>query len=143
MKYQTLWNIVGISHAMWSCAFKGWFFQNGCRCHENGQKGKKLKNTKMIQYITRQQSGWCNNNNNTKLSKSYMSHKLRLDANTEVPKRPQYQNSGHQPIPHFKILLGINFHWHRRPLTIWRFYWQPFWKNQPLKDQPKRSLWDI
>ena len=41
---QTLWNLVGISYGMWSCAFKGWFFQNGCRC----QNAKKLKNTKMI-----------------------------------------------------------------------------------------------
>jgi hypothetical protein len=24
------------------------FFQNGCRCHGNGQNAKKLKNTKMI-----------------------------------------------------------------------------------------------
>ena len=32
---QTLWNLVGISYAMWSCAFKGWFFS-------------KVKNTKMI-----------------------------------------------------------------------------------------------
>ena len=23
---QTLWNLVGISYAMWNCAFKGWFF---------------------------------------------------------------------------------------------------------------------
>ena len=23
---QTLWNLVGISYAMWSCAVKGWFF---------------------------------------------------------------------------------------------------------------------
>jgi hypothetical protein len=45
---QTLWNLVGISYAMWSCAFKGWFFQNGCHCHGNGQNAKKLKNTKMI-----------------------------------------------------------------------------------------------
>jgi hypothetical protein len=45
---QTLWNLVGISYAMWSCAFKGWFFQNGCCCHGNGQNAKKLKNTKMI-----------------------------------------------------------------------------------------------
>jgi hypothetical protein len=45
---QTLWNLVGISYAMWSCAGKGWFFQNGCRCHGNGQNAKKLKNTKMI-----------------------------------------------------------------------------------------------
>ena len=45
---QTLWNLVGISYAMWSCAFKGWFFLNGCRCHWNGQNAKKLKNTKMI-----------------------------------------------------------------------------------------------
>ena len=41
--YQTWWNLVGISYAMWSCAFKGWFFQNGCRCHGNGQNAKKLK----------------------------------------------------------------------------------------------------
>ena len=26
----------------------------------------------------------------------------------------------YQPIPHFKILLDINFYWNRRPLTIWR-----------------------
>ena len=45
---QTLWNLVRISYAMWSCAFKGWFFQNGCRCHGNGQNAKKFKNTKMI-----------------------------------------------------------------------------------------------
>ena len=45
---QTLWNLVGISYAMWSCAVKGWFFQNGCRCHGNGQNAKELKNTKMI-----------------------------------------------------------------------------------------------
>ena len=25
----------------------------------------------------------------------------------------------YQPIPHFKILLDINFHWNRRPLTKW------------------------
>jgi hypothetical protein len=23
-----------------SCALKGWFFQNGCRCHGNGQNAK-------------------------------------------------------------------------------------------------------
>ena len=45
---QTLWNLVRISYAMWSCAVQGWFFQNGCRCHGNGQNVKKLKNTKMI-----------------------------------------------------------------------------------------------
>ena len=45
---QTLWNLVGISYAMWSCAVKGWFFQNGCRCHRNGQNANKMKNTKMI-----------------------------------------------------------------------------------------------
>ena len=45
---QTLGNLVGISYAMWSCAVKGWFFQNGCSCHGNGQNAKKLKNTKMI-----------------------------------------------------------------------------------------------
>ena len=45
---QTLWNLVGISYVMWSSAAKGWFFQNGYRCHGNGQNAKKLKNTKMI-----------------------------------------------------------------------------------------------
>jgi hypothetical protein len=45
---QTLWNLVGISYAMWSSAAKGWFFQNGYRCHGNGQNAKKLENTKMI-----------------------------------------------------------------------------------------------
>jgi hypothetical protein len=45
---QTLWNLVGISYAMWSCAVKGEFFQNGCHCHGNGQNAKKLKNTKRI-----------------------------------------------------------------------------------------------
>jgi hypothetical protein len=45
---QALWNLVGISYAMWSCACKGWFFQNGCHCHGNGQNAKKMKNTKMI-----------------------------------------------------------------------------------------------
>jgi hypothetical protein len=62
---------------------------------------------------------------------------LCLDANTEVPKRPPYQNSGHQSIPHFKILLDINVHWNRRPLTIWRFCWQPFWKWWPRKNDPE------
>ena len=45
---QTLWNLVGISYATWSCAVKVRFFQNRCRCHGNGQNVKKLKNTKMI-----------------------------------------------------------------------------------------------
>jgi hypothetical protein len=31
-----------------------------------------------------------------------------------------YKFHHYQPIPHFKILLDINFHWNRRPLTIWR-----------------------
>ena len=43
---QTLWNLVGISYAMWSCTFKCWFFQNGCCCHGNGQNAKKLKKHK-------------------------------------------------------------------------------------------------
>ena len=38
---QSLWNLVGISYAIRSCVFKGWFFQNGYRCHENGQNAKK------------------------------------------------------------------------------------------------------
>jgi hypothetical protein len=43
---KTLWNFVEISYAMWSCAFKGRFFQNGCRCHGNGQMLKKIKTQK-------------------------------------------------------------------------------------------------
>ena len=43
---QTLWNLIGISYATWSCAFKCWFFQNGCRCHGNCQNAKKLKKHK-------------------------------------------------------------------------------------------------
>jgi hypothetical protein len=43
---QTLWNLVGISCAMWSCAFKVLFVQNGCRCHGNGQNDKKFKKHK-------------------------------------------------------------------------------------------------
>jgi hypothetical protein len=45
---QALWNLVGISYAMWSSALKGWYFQNGCHCHGNGQNANKLKNTKKI-----------------------------------------------------------------------------------------------
>jgi hypothetical protein len=37
---QTLWNLVGISYAMWNCPFKGWFFQNGCCCHGNKKQSK-------------------------------------------------------------------------------------------------------
>jgi hypothetical protein len=37
---QALWNLVGISYAMWSCAVKGWFFQNGCHYHGNRQNAK-------------------------------------------------------------------------------------------------------
>ena len=48
MPWSNFMKPVGISYAMWSCAFKGWFFQNGCRCHGNGQNAKKWKNTKMI-----------------------------------------------------------------------------------------------
>ena len=28
------------------CAVKGWFFQNGCRCHRNGQNAKKIEKHK-------------------------------------------------------------------------------------------------
>ena len=42
--YETLYEY----HAMWSCTFKAWFFQNGCRCHGNGQNAKKMNNTKII-----------------------------------------------------------------------------------------------
>ena len=43
---QTLWNLVGISYVIWSCVFKCLFFQNGCRCHGNGQNAEKLKKHK-------------------------------------------------------------------------------------------------
>ena len=43
----------------------------------------------------------------------------------------------YQPIPYFKILLDIYFHWNRRPLTIWRFCWQPFWNWWPRKNDPE------
>jgi hypothetical protein len=38
---------------------------------------------------------------------------------------PECNIHHYQSIPHFKITLDINFHWNRRPLTIWRFCWQP------------------
>ena len=42
---QTLWNLVGISYAMWSCAFKVWFFQNDCLGNgQNAKKNEKHKN---------------------------------------------------------------------------------------------------
>ena len=43
----------------------------------------------------------------------------------------------YQPIPHFKILLDINFYWNRRPLTIYRFCWRPFWKRWHRKNDAK------
>jgi hypothetical protein len=33
--------------------------------------------------------------------------------------------------------IDINFHWNRRPLTIWRFCWHPFWKWWPRKNDPE------
>jgi hypothetical protein len=57
---QTLWNLVEISYAMWSCAGKGWFFRNGCRCHGNEQNDKKLKNTNMIIAGYSLNRNWCN-----------------------------------------------------------------------------------
>jgi hypothetical protein len=33
--------------------------------------------------------------------------------------------------------IDINFYWNRRPLTIWRFCWQPFWKWWPRKNDPE------
>jgi hypothetical protein len=69
---------------------------------------------------------------------------LCLDANTEVPKRPPYQNSGMwmqvSLLPtnsSFQILLDINVHCNRRPLTILRFCWRPFWKWWPRKNDPE------
>jgi hypothetical protein len=43
----------------------------------------------------------------------------------------------YQPISHFKILLDIDFHWNRRPLTICRFCWWPFWKRWHRKNDPE------
>ena len=45
---QTLWNLVGISYAMWSCVFKCWFFQNGAVDMETAKMLKYWKNTNMI-----------------------------------------------------------------------------------------------
>jgi hypothetical protein len=62
---QTWWNlvkVVGISYAMWSCAFnlnKGWFLKNCCRCHGNGQNAKKLKKTKMFIAGYSPNINWC------------------------------------------------------------------------------------
>ena len=43
MPWSTLWNLVGISYAMWSCAFKGWFFKMAAVAMETA---KMLKNWK-------------------------------------------------------------------------------------------------
>ena len=45
---QTWWNLVGISYAMWSCAFKGWFFKMAAVAMEMAKMQKKMKNTKMV-----------------------------------------------------------------------------------------------
>ena len=42
------WNFTGILSTMSRCADYFRNFQNGRRCHGNGQNAKKLKNTKMI-----------------------------------------------------------------------------------------------
>jgi hypothetical protein len=42
---------------------------------------------------------------------------------------PEYKFHNYQPIPHFKILLDIDFHWNLRPLTICRFSWRLFWEQ--------------
>jgi hypothetical protein len=34
----------------------------------------------------------------------------------------------------------INFQWNRRPLTIWQFCWQPFWKWWPRRNDPECKL---
>jgi hypothetical protein len=43
----------------------------------------------------------------------------------------------YQSIPHFKIHLDINFYWNRRPLTISRFCWWPFWKRWHRTNDPE------
>jgi hypothetical protein len=50
---------------------------------------------------------------------------------------PECNFHHYQSIPLFKITLEINFHWNRRPLTIWRFCWQSFWKWWPRKNDPE------
>jgi hypothetical protein len=67
---------------------------------------------------------------------------LCLDANTEVPKRSPNQNSGHQPIPHFKILLDINFHWHRRPnwLVMMKIAFRVIFMMSPFPQWPPTKL---
>jgi hypothetical protein len=42
------WNFAGMLSTMSRCADCFRNFQNGSRCHGNGQNAKKLKNTKMI-----------------------------------------------------------------------------------------------
>ena len=54
---QTLWNLVEISYAMWSCAFKGWFFQNGCRCHGNEWNERSQKNRNRLDKLCRSYHG--------------------------------------------------------------------------------------
>ena len=46
--YQTLWNLVGITYAMWSCVFKCWFFQNAAVAMETAKMLNNWKHTKMI-----------------------------------------------------------------------------------------------
>ena len=41
---QTLWNLGGISYAMWSCAFKGWFFKMAAIAMETTKMLKKQEN---------------------------------------------------------------------------------------------------
>jgi hypothetical protein len=109
---QTLWNLVGISYAMWSCAFKGWFFQNGCRCHGNGQ---------IIIIITRFDCVWMQTQ---KAPNDPISEFGHVDARVITTK--QFLTSKYS-----KISI---VHWNRRPLTIYRFCRRPFWKRWHRKN---------
>jgi hypothetical protein len=62
---QTLWNLLGISYAMWSCIFKGWFFS-------------KWLSLPWKRLLTEKRKKKENKNNNKKRSKHNMSPKLGL-----------------------------------------------------------------
>jgi phosphatidylglycerophosphate synthase len=54
------WNFTGMLSTMSRCADYFRNFQNGCRCHGNGQNAKKLKNTKMIKAGYSPNRNWWN-----------------------------------------------------------------------------------
>ena len=59
------WNFTGMLSTMSRCADFFWNFQNGRRCHGNGQNAKELKNTKMIIAGYSPNRNWWNLNGTT------------------------------------------------------------------------------